>query len=213
MKNFIIFEGPDFSGKTTIINKLNDEFLSKRFFYDTREPGSYLIPSMLECEKYREMLLRNSYTPLEQAVIFSKSRYIHTLDIVKYLNIKNVICDRYIVSSLAYQGYAQELGKDTIYELNKCSLDLLKDNNIKMHIFKFNISKDEWLKRKNKRLKKTKLDEIENKNLDDKIMDFFDTKYIYEYYTDSLNAIHYDINADLPIDKLYKNIVNIIKKM
>lgn len=213
MNNFIIFEGPDFCGKTTIMNKLKDEFSSSKHFYSTREPGSFLEPSREDCERYRAMLLEEEHTSVEEALLFSKSRYIHTIDIVKHLNTCNVLCDRYIVSSLAYQGYAQGLGKDIIHELNKDTLNLLKENDVKMHIFKFNISEEEWLKRKSKRLQNSKTDKIENKNLDTKIMDFFNTRYIYEYYTNSLNANHYDIDANVSIEDLYKSIVNIINSI
>lgn len=213
MNNFIIFEGPDFCGKTTIMNKIRDEHSSADYFYSTREPGSFLEPSNEECEKYRTMLLEEEHTPEEEAILFSKSRYIHTIDIIKYLNTCNVLCDRYIVSSLAYQGYAQGLGKDVIHDLNKDTLDLLKENNVKMHILKFNISEEEWLKRKTQRLETSETDTIEDKNLDTKIMDFFSTRYIYEHYTDSLDANHYDIDANTSIDDLYKNVINIINNI
>ena len=213
MKNFIIFEGPDFSGKTTIMNKLMEEHLSNPIGINTREPGSYLVPSSFKCESYRQQLLSDNNTAIQEAKIFAESRLYHTRDIIKYLEFHNIFCDRYIVSSLAYQGYAQDLGKKEIYRLNKESLNLLKANGIKMNIIKFNISKEEWLKRRNKRLKVSNLDTIESKNIDYKVLNFYSDNEIYKDYTDKLNAIHYDIDANLSVDDIYKNVMKIIKNI
>lgn len=213
MNNFIIFEGPDFSGKTTILKRIALEYDQNPIAFCTREPGSFLSPSSLICELYRKKLLEKNNSPLQEAELFAKSRFYHTKDIITRLKINNVICDRYILSSLAYQGYAQELGKDIIYELNKSSLDLLQEANVKMNIIKFNISEDEWRNRKNKRMKEQELDKIETKNLDKKILDFYSHKYIYEYYTDQLNANHFDINANLSVDEICSNVIKIIKNL
>ena len=111
----------------------------------TREPGSHLPESSIICEEIRKQILENDNSLEDEAILFARSRYEHTKEIVKLLAEENtvVISDRYIVSSLAYQAYAQYLGKDMIYELNEPSLQLLKDNNIEIHCIKFNLSKEE----------------------------------------------------------------------
>ena len=132
---FIIIEGPDFCGKSTQIELLKNSNIDNIMF--TREPGSYLPISNLECENIRKYILSNNLTALEESKYFAKARLIHTKEIIDLLNKGvNVISDRYIVSSLAYQGYAQNLGAETILDINKDVLELLKEEGITIECVK-----------------------------------------------------------------------------
>ena len=207
----ITFEGPDFSGKSTQIKKLMSELKNSKVLY-TREPGSYLPESSYYCEEIRDKILNNSLTPLEEAELFADSRYEHTKEIVKYINEGfNVICDRYIISSLAYQGYAQNLGKDVIYELNGPTIDLLEENLLSIYAFRFKISEEEWKKRKEERLKKENADSIESKNIYDKVFEFYNNDSIYYDYTNKLNLFTHTIDANKSIYELYKYINDMIQ--
>jgi dTMP kinase len=136
----IIFEGPDFSGKSTQIKLLKPELIKYNNILYTREPGSFLPDSQEYCEGVRNILLNNDLNPFQEAQLFAESRYEHTKEMIKYINEGfNIICDRYIMSSLAYQGYAQNLGKDRIYELNRATIDLLEENKMSLYCFKFRI--------------------------------------------------------------------------
>ncbi|AIA29707.1 thymidylate kinase [Mycoplasmopsis californica] len=111
---FITFEGPDASGKTTIINKLVEYFhlqFPKLQYITTREPGG---KHLVEAEKIRDLILdKNSIlSPISEALLYTTSRRIH-LERVIWPALKEnklVLCDRYVDSFYAYQGYARNLG-------------------------------------------------------------------------------------------------------
>ncbi|WP_416738082.1 dTMP kinase [Mycoplasmopsis meleagridis] len=118
---FITFEGLDGSGKTTVIKLLAEKF--KNTFKNiniitTREPGGQGIK---EAEKIREIILskESDISPITEAMLYSASRRIH-LDKVVIPALKEnkiVLCDRYIDSFYAYQGYARNLGIDFVKNL------------------------------------------------------------------------------------------------
>jgi dTMP kinase len=116
---FITFEGPDGSGKSTII-KMVGEQLEKDFPQIkvdlTREPGG---TNNKIAEDIRQILLNNDTYHIDyhaEALLFAASRSQHIHDFILPNLEKNhiVLCDRYVHSSLVYQGYGRELGKDNI---------------------------------------------------------------------------------------------------
>lgn len=157
---FISFEGPDGSGKSTVA-KLFYEYLKNNNINTilTREPGGTNNPT---AERIRNIvldskdLLINSKT---EALLFAASRAQHVSDLI-LPSIEQgitVICDRYIDSSLAYQGHARDLGIEQIYAINKFATDdLLPDVT-----FFIDVSTDVGLDRikNNKRAKSDRLDE------------------------------------------------------
>jgi dTMP kinase len=214
---FIIVEGPDFCGKSTQLKLLdiNTWYFNKRMFF-TREPGSHLPESSEICEKIREQILHNDNTLEDEAVLFAQSRYEHTKEIVKLLTEDDntvVISDRYIVSSLAYQGYAQYLGKDMIYELNEPSLRLLRDNDIEIHCIKFTIDEEEWRKRRDERLENEEADSIEQKSIHEDILYFFSDEIIFNKYTKDLNMKVYNVDANGPIMQVYLNLLETVREI
>ena len=129
---FIAFEGQDGCGKTTIINevfkKLNKLYPKKIFI--THEPGGTNNPIG---EKIRKIILnKNSYkmTPITEALLFAASRAQHINDFIKpHLKKNNVVlCDRFVHSSLVYQGYANNIGFKKIIAINQHALDHLWPN-------------------------------------------------------------------------------------
>jgi dTMP kinase len=207
MSKFIIVEGPDFCGKTTQINLLYEKNRDNDLILFTREPGSHLPCSSRECETIRKYLLNNNLTAEEEAQALASSRFVHTKEIVNILaeDEMTILCDRYIVSSLAYQGYAQGLGKNFIYELHKDTLDLLNSNNIEIHCIKFIIDQEEWNKRKQARLNIQAADSIESKNIFDKVFEFYNNNEVFNYYTKDLNMKVYNIDANKSIEEIQKD--------
>jgi dTMP kinase len=112
---FISFEGPDGSGKSTIVSMLTKALVSKKYPFEimsTREPGGR---NNVIAEDIRNILLNKieyKITDRAEALLFAASRAQHVQDFIDP-NIRKgnlVLCDRYIHSSLVYQGYARGLG-------------------------------------------------------------------------------------------------------
>ena len=116
----ITFEGPDGSGKSTQI-RLLAEWLRDRGYQVvvTREPGGCKI-----AEEIREVILDVSHeemTPVCEALLYAAARAQHVDEVIlpalKAGNI--VICDRFLDSSLAYQGAGRELGMEMVGDINR----------------------------------------------------------------------------------------------
>lgn len=116
---FITFEGGEGSGKTTVIEKIKKDLEKLNFtVLKTREPGGSKIS-----EQIRDVILNVENTNMDymtEALLYAASRRQHLEEIIRpaIKAGKVVICDRYIDSSLAYQGYARGLGVDEVYNLN-----------------------------------------------------------------------------------------------
>ena len=108
---FITFEGPDGSGKTTQIKRLK-AFLEQNGIQVvlTREPGGTLIG-----EKIREIILDKDHIEMDnltEALLYAASRAQHVAQVIRP-NLdagRTVICDRFMDSSLVYQGVGRQLG-------------------------------------------------------------------------------------------------------
>lgn len=120
---FITFEGIDGSGKSTQANFLKNQLQNDG--YDVillREPGGTIIS-----EKIRDLVLNHrasSVSPLTEALLIASSRYQLVNEIILPALKKNtiVICDRYIDSTIAYQGYGRGINISWLNEINKYSL-------------------------------------------------------------------------------------------
>lgn len=120
MSLFITFEGGEGTGKTTVINNLYNHLISLGYdVIKTREPGGSKIS-----ESIRGIILDVNNTEMDyktEALLYAASRRQHLIEVViPALNEnKIVICDRYIDSSLAYQGYARGLGIEEVKKVNE----------------------------------------------------------------------------------------------
>lgn len=116
---FITFEGGEGSGKTTVIEKVENYYLEKGFnVVRTREPGGSKI-----AEDIRNIILdvdNVNMDPITEAMLYAASRRQHLVEkVTPYLEKGYIVlCDRFIDSSLAYQGYARGLGIDKVYQMN-----------------------------------------------------------------------------------------------
>jgi dTMP kinase len=120
---FISLEGPEGAGKTTIITMLMNELEQLGYqVTQTREPGGIEI-----AEKIRNVILDKSHTamdPRTEALLYAAARRQHLVEKVNPAleSGKIVLCDRFIDSSLAYQGHARGLGMDDVYSINKFAI-------------------------------------------------------------------------------------------
>ena len=126
---FITFEGPEGSGKTSVIKAIVDVLTSKNIpVLTTREPGGIKIS-----EQIRRVILDVDNTEMDartEALLYASARRQHIAEkILPALKEgKHILCDRYVDSSLAYQGYGRGLGIDEVFALNQFAIDgLLPD--------------------------------------------------------------------------------------
>lgn len=109
---FISIEGPDGSGKSTQIENIKQFFKDKkRDIVFTREPGGTAIG-----ERIRAIILDNNCREMDymtEAMLYAAARAQHVSQVIKpaLAEGKTVICDRFVDSSIAYQGYGRRLGE------------------------------------------------------------------------------------------------------
>ena len=133
---FITIEGPEGSGKTTVAKKVVETLQNEGYkVLYTREPGGVGI-----AEKIRDIILDVNNTnldPRSEALLYAASRRQHLIEKVTPALEKGyiVICDRFVDSSLAYQGHARGLGIDEIYNINLFAInDRFPDMTILLNI-------------------------------------------------------------------------------
>ena len=124
---FIVFEGQDGSGKSTQIRALSQYLEEKgREVLHTREPGGTKV-----AEKIREILLDPENKGMNatcEAYLYAAARAEHVQNVIlPALEAgKIVLCDRFMLSSIAYQGYGRELGVETVRQINSAALSGLE---------------------------------------------------------------------------------------
>lgn len=134
---FISFEGPEGAGKTTVLNILIAELQPKlgNKLVTTREPGGNPIS-----EAIRAILQPEDDNGLEkrtEALLYAAARRQHLVEIIQPALVagKVVISDRYVDSSLAYQGGGRDLGVEKIWQINQFAIDgLLPDLTIYLDV-------------------------------------------------------------------------------
>jgi len=129
MSYFITLEGVEGSGKSTLINFIRDSIESNgKKVVVTREPGGIDI-----AEQIRSVILDKKNIKMDgrtEALLYAAARRQHLVEtVIPSLNEGNIVlCDRFIDSSLAYQGYARGLGINEVFSVNKFAIeDLMPD--------------------------------------------------------------------------------------
>lgn len=120
---FISFEGPDGAGKTSVLHAILDRLtpmLGEQLVI-TREPGGR---DNQVAEAIRDLVLRPAYPamdPWTEAMLYAAARRQHVVETIRpaLADDKVIISDRYLDSSIAYQGGGRELGAERVADLNQ----------------------------------------------------------------------------------------------
>lgn len=133
---FVVFEGVEGCGKTTQMKLLYKSLVERGFdVVVTREPGGTPIS-----ERIRGIVLDGSAKEMDtktEALLYAAARAQHVAEVVRPALERGalVVSDRYIDSSLAYQGYARGLGEEDVIRLNAWATDeLFPDLAILLHL-------------------------------------------------------------------------------
>ena len=186
---FIAFEGGEGAGKSTHTELLSERLVGEGFtVVVTREPGGTST-----AEKIRSVLLDPTITDLPdhaEALLFAAARADHAANLIRPAleNGAIVICDRYLESSVAYQGYGRNLGGTYIRELSEWATEgLLPDFTVYLDV-PAQVSLD--------RRKGT--DRMEIQSLDFHLQ----TQQAFRDLAKNSQASHILIDATLPIDEI-----------
>ena len=152
---FVTIEGVEGCGKTTIGKMIVDKLISEGYeVIYTREPGGIEI-----AEQIRKVILDVNNTNMDartEALLYAASRRQHLVEkvIPALKENKVIICDRFVDSSLAYQGHARGFGIEKVYEINKFAIDkvmpdltLLFDLDPKLGLERINANKSREVNR------------------------------------------------------------------
>ena len=157
---FIVMEGPDGSGKTTQINLLK-EYLEEAGYecLITREPGGTVIG-----EEVRQLILNPEHkemSPVTEMLLYAASRaqLVHEVIGPALEEGKIVISDRFVDSSIVYQGIARKLGISTVSAVNAPGIGIYRPDGI----FFIDLSESEGLRRKKEQ---KNLDRMEQEGID-----------------------------------------------
>ena len=157
---FIVMEGPDGSGKTTQINLLK-EYLEEAGYecLITREPGGTVIG-----EEIRQLILNPEHkemSPVTEMLLYAASRaqLVHEVIGPALEEGKIVISDRFVDSSIVYQGIARKLGISTVSAVNAPGIGIYRPDGI----FFIDLSEAEGLRRKKEQ---KNLDRMEQEGID-----------------------------------------------
>ena len=200
---FITLEGGEGSGKTTVAKALIADFEARGYeVIYTREPGGNPI-----AESIREVILDKKNTDMDirtEALLYAAARRQHLVDVIEpALDAgKIVICDRFVDSSIAYQGYARQIGPDLVAEINDFAIagkepDLTLLLNIRPEIGLARIAQDE---------------NREINRLDLETLDFHNAVYAGYQTLAKLNPMRIQvIEAEQPVAAVVADVLKVIE--
>ncbi|MGP4082806.1 dTMP kinase [Pseudalkalibacillus sp. R45] len=200
---FITFEGPEGAGKTTIIKQIEQEVSKRMQVLCTREPGGIDI-----AEQIRSVILNPENTKMDgrtEALLYAAARRQHLVEkvIPAIEKGKLVLCDRFIDSSLAYQGYARGLGIEEVYSINRFATE---DRMPDLTVY-FDLSPEVGLSRieDNEQREKNRLD-LEKMEFHKKVQEGY--KRVLSMFPDRMVVV----NAEQPIEKVYQDVLAVIER-
>lgn len=202
MNKFIVFEGPDGCGKTTILDLVEKYFVENKINHiRTREPGGTSLG-----EEVREIALtsKSNISPMTEAFLMATSRSQLVDELIKpSLENSHVLTDRFVPSSLVYQGVARGIGIEVIKELNDFAL---KDLRPDLTLY-FAIDYENSLKRKQLR---GSTDNIEDEDEEFHRNIHQGYEIVYNMYKNHYNIVK--IDASKGIDEVFKQVMEVLER-
>ena len=195
---FITFEGGEGSGKSSVINVVKEKLESDGYkVVITREPGGVNVS-----EQIRNVILAvdNQMSKETEALLYEASRVEHLYAKVLPLLAEGyiVLSDRYLDSSLAYQGYARGIGIEKVLEINMFAKEYLP----KVTYF-FDVRPEVGLARIQGRDKIDRLD-LEEFDFHQKVYDGY--LEVCKMYPERIKSINGEREISLIIDDIYNDI-------
>ena len=205
MSAFITFEGPEGSGKTTVLKAVAEKLAQHYDVISTREPGG--VPTG---EEIRKVVLEGNQMDIRtEAMLFAASRREHLVEkvIPALKNNQIVLCDRYIDSSLAYQGYARGIGIEEVKALNEFAINgLYPDLTIYLDV-SAEIGRERILSNQRNQ---NRLDQ-EDVKFHEKVVEGY--KKIIHNESERFIVINADQSIDKVVKTTYESITNYLEKL
>lgn len=206
--HFITFEGGEGAGKTTILSSLISKLNERGYeVLATREPGGIEI-----AEKIRGIILDPLHTKMDgrtEALLYAAARRQHLVEKVlpALEQGKIILCDRFIDSSLAYQGYARGLGMDEVFSINQFAI---RDCMPNLTLF-FDIEPKKGLERitANKDRERNRLD-LENLYFHEQVYEGY--QILAEKFPNRIQTINADQTVEAVEKDALHHIVSYLKK-
>lgn len=194
---FVAFEGPDGCGKSTISNLVYEKLIEEGYpVIKSREPGGTPIS-----EKIRNIILDNDNVamhPRTEALLYAAGRAQHVEEKIKpaLKEGKIVLVERYILSSLIYQGIGRDLGVEEVFKVNQFATQNLEpDLTIILNPNKVTVSRKE----------KEGLDRLENAGVE------FHTKVLNAYIEYGKTHEVLFVDASMSIEEVFEEVYREIK--
>ena len=202
---FITFEGPDGSGKTTVstavCERLSREGYAVRY---TREPGGSKI-----AEEIRNIILDPANTDMDartEALLYAASRRQHLVDKVLPAMEEGItiISDRFVDSSLAYQGCGRQLGIEEIFAINQFAIE----GHMPCATIFLNVDVEKGLERIRKG--RSYLDRLDQESVDfhDRVYQGYQT--VIKKYADRMTIIDANRDVEEVIEDAYQAVKSIL---
>ncbi|MDQ0216220.1 dTMP kinase [Oikeobacillus pervagus] len=202
---FITVEGPEGAGKTTILTKLANTLKENgHHVLLTREPGGIAIS-----EQIREVILNKENIMMDaktEALLYAAARRQHLVEkVIPHLEKGAIVlCDRFIDSSLVYQGYARGLGIEEVLTINQFAIE----NTMPDVTLLFDLDPEIGLER----IKAN--EEREVNRLDLETLEFHQrVREGYLLVQKRFSERIIKVNAELPLVEVYEEVWNVIKKI
>ncbi|MRX72932.1 dTMP kinase [Bacillus lacus] len=199
---FITLEGPEGAGKTTALTTLAEALKADGHeVLTTREPGGIKIS-----EEIREVILNKEHVMMDartEALLYAAARRQHLAEkvIPALQEGKIVLCDRFIDSSLAYQGHARGIGIEEVLSINMFAIDGLLPH---LTIY-FDIDPVKGLERISQGNREQNRLDLEKLEFHLKVKEGYDI--LRERFSERFQAV----NADQPAEAVVSDIQKILK--